>query len=174
MSIRACLNKYLWSTVEKLNMLNEEHNVSGHCISSWECIRPLFRQNFIDQLDIGATLCIYYQGQCVVDLAGGWLDLENRTKQYTHNTLQLIYSTGKGVMATALAVCVERGLLDYEERVATYWPEFGQNGKQDTKVKDLLSHRARLAVIDDNNGVLKVEDTLEGRLKKKTMNNSYF
>jgi CubicO group peptidase (beta-lactamase class C family) len=79
-----------------------------------------------------------------------------------HDTLQSIYSTGKGVMATALALCVDRGLLDYEERVTTYWPEFGQNGNQNVKVKDLLSHRAGLMVIDDD--VLKIEDTFDGKI----------
>ncbi|CAF1127205.1 unnamed protein product [Adineta steineri] len=141
-------------------MLEKEHPVSGYCATSWELIHHLFQQNFIDHLDIGATLCIYYQGQCVVNLAGGWFDLEDRTKQYTHDTLQCVYSTGKGIMATALAICIERGLLDYEERVATYWPEFGQNGKQNVKVKDLLSHRAGLAVINDDDGILNAEDIL--------------
>ncbi|CAF3837971.1 unnamed protein product [Rotaria sordida] len=146
-------------------MFDEEYIVSGHCAVSWEVIRDLFRQNFIDHLDIGATLCIYYQGKCVVDLAGGWFDFENHTRPYTHDTLQMIYSTGKGVMATALALCVQRGLLDYEERIATYWPEFGQNGKKNVKVKDLLSHRAGLVVIDDDDGLLKVEDTLDDPTK---------
>jgi CubicO group peptidase (beta-lactamase class C family) len=150
---------------ENLNMLQKEQIVSGYCAVSWENIRHLFCQNFLENLDIGATLCIYYQGQCVVDLAGGWFDIENRTRPYTHDTLQIVYSTGKGVMATALALCVQRGLLDYEEYVATYWPEFGKNGKQNVKVKDLLSHRAGWIVIDDNDGILKVEDTFDGKIK---------
>ena len=145
-------------------MSAKEQIVSGYCADSWEKIRHLFCQNFSENLDIGATLCIYHGGQCVVDLAGGWFDTENRVKPYTHDTLQMVYSTGKGVMATALALCVQRGLLDYEEYVATYWPEFGQNGKENVKVKDLLSHRAGLIVIDDNDSNLTVEDTLGGKL----------
>ena len=143
-------------------MSEKDQIVSGTCVASWAKIRDLFRQNFVENLDIGATLCIYYQGQCVVDLAGGWFDSEKHTRPYTHDTLQLVYSTGKGVMATALALCVQRGLLDYEEYVTKYWPEFGQNGKQNVKVKDLLSHRAGLVVIDDNDGILKVEDICDG------------
>ncbi len=52
-------------------MSEKDQIVSGTCVASWEKIRDLFRQNFVENLDIGATLCIYYQGQCVVDLAGG-------------------------------------------------------------------------------------------------------
>ena len=145
-------------------MSEKDQVVSGTCVASWEKIRDLFRLNFVENLDIGATLCIYYQGQCVVDLAGGWFENENHARPYTHDTLQLVYSTGKGVMATALALCVQRGLLDYEEYVATYWPEFAQNGKQNVKVKDLLSHRAGLVAIDDNDGILTVEDISDGNL----------
>ncbi|UJR20123.1 hypothetical protein I4U23_023255 [Adineta vaga] len=143
----------------------EENIVSGQCKTSWECIRQIFRQNFIEQLDVGATLCIYYKGQCVVDLAGGWFDNETHKKPYTHDTLQIVYSTGKGIIATALALCVQRGWLDYDERVATYWPEFGQNGKQNIKVKDLLSHRAGLPVVDDEDHILKLEDILDDPTK---------
>jgi CubicO group peptidase (beta-lactamase class C family) len=146
-------------------MSEKEQIVSGYCVVSWEIIRHLFCQNFLEDLDIGATLCIYYQGQCVVDLAGGLFSIGNRSRPYTHDTLQIVYSTGKGVMATALALCVQRGLLDYEEYVTTYWPEFGQNGKENVKVKDLLSHRAGLVVIDDDDGILKVEDTLDGKIE---------
>lgn len=154
-------------------MTDEDYNITGDCSVSWELIRDLFRQNFIDHLDLGATLCIYYQGKCVVDLVGGWFDSENRNRPFTRDTLQLVYSTGKGIMATALAICVERGWLAYEERVATYWPDFEQNGKQNIKVKDLLSHRAGLFVIDDDDGLLKAEDILEGNTEEE-MNCSSF
>ena len=33
-----------------------------------------------------------------------------------------------------------RGLLDYHEKVATYWPEVAQNGKADIKVRHLMAH----------------------------------
>lgn len=149
----------------------EEPIVSGYCAAAWEKIHHLFRENFRENLDIGATLCIYHQGQCVVDLAGGWFDSENRARPYTHDTLQTVYSTGKGVMATALALCVQRGLLDYEEYVATYWPEFGENGKQKVKVKDLLSHRAGLIVVDDDENTLTVEDITDGRTISQKLEN---
>ena len=146
-------------------MFDRECNITGYCSASWELIRNLFQQNFIDHLDIGATVCIYHQGQCVVDLVGGWFDNDNHNRPFTRDTLQFVYSTGKGVIATALAICVERGWIDYDERVATYWPEFCHNGKQDITVKDLLSHRAGLFVIDDDDGLLTAEDILEGRKK---------
>ena len=38
----------------------------------------------------------------------------------------------------------DRGVLDLEARVADYWPEFAQAGKEDVRVKHLLSHSAGL------------------------------
>jgi CubicO group peptidase (beta-lactamase class C family) len=39
--------------------------------------------------------------------------------------------------------------LDYDERVATYWPEFAQNGKQEVTVRQLLAHQAGLFAFDE-------------------------
>ncbi|CAM2722804.1 unnamed protein product, partial [Rotaria socialis] len=46
----------------------------------------------------------------------------------------------------AVALCVQRGLLDYSALVKTYWPEYEQNGKENTTVVDILSHRAGLTL----------------------------
>lgn len=135
------------------------YNVSGLCAASWESVRRLFCQNFIDQLDVGASLCVYHRGQCVVDLAGGRRTMEPVAQPYTHDTLQIVYSTAKGIIATAVALCVQRRWLDYDEPVSTYWPEFAQNGKEKVRLKDILSHRAGLPVVDDP---LTADDILDG------------
>ncbi|KAJ5782329.1 hypothetical protein N7457_004103 [Penicillium paradoxum] len=55
--------------------------------------------------------------------------------------LQERKTSGKEIVtALAALILVDRGLLDVEERVSTYWPEFGVNGKEDTRVWHLLSH----------------------------------
>ena len=64
------------------------------------------------------------------------------------DTLQLVFSTTKGLTAIAVALCVQRGLLDYDARVTDYWPEFAANGKGDVTVAQLLSHQAGLAIVD--------------------------
>ena len=57
------------------------------------------------------------------------------------------FSTTKGVVATALHVLADRGLLDYDDPVAKHWPEFAQTGKERVTVRDVLSHRAGLPQI---------------------------
>ena len=61
----------------------------------------------------------------------------------------LIYSATKGLAAMTLALAHSRGWLDYEERVATYWPEFAQQGKEKITVRQLLAHQAGLFAIDE-------------------------
>ena len=50
--------------------------------------------------------------------------------------------------ALCIHMLVDRGLIDVEEPVAKYWPEFAQNGKDKLPVKYLMSHSAGLQTWD--------------------------
>ena len=63
-----------------------------------------------------------------MDLWGGVRDARDGAP-WEEDTLVLVYSTSKGLAAMTLALAHSRGWLDYDERVATYWPEFAQAGK---------------------------------------------
>ena len=60
------------------------------------------------------------------------------------DTLVNVWSSTKGVTATALALLVDRGLIDYADPVVKHWPEFGENGKDKITVAQLMSHQAGL------------------------------
>ena len=53
-------------------------------------------------------------------------------------SVQCIFSSGKTIAAIVVAQMVERGHLDYNEKVHTYWPEFKNNGKEDITLADVL------------------------------------
>jgi CubicO group peptidase (beta-lactamase class C family) len=61
----------------------------------------------------------------------------------------IVYSASKGLAAMTLAIAHSRGWLDYEERVAHYWPEFAQHGKGTITVRQLLAHQAGLFAFDE-------------------------
>ena len=63
-----------------------------------------------------------------MDLWGGVRDARDG-EPWEEDTLVLVYSTSKGLAAMTLALAHSRGWLDYDERVAAYWPEFSQAGK---------------------------------------------
>jgi CubicO group peptidase (beta-lactamase class C family) len=99
----------------------------------------------------GAAVCVYHQGECVVDMWGGSKDAAGTPWQ--EDTMSVSFSTTKGVTATALHILVDRGLLDYDDPVAKYWPEFAQAGKERITVRHLLCHQAGLygirGLVDD-------------------------
>lgn len=89
----------------------------------------------------GAALCVYFQGQKVVDICMG---KKSASEDWEQDTLSVCYSTGKGVLATLAHILVSQGLVDYDQPIATYWPEFAQNGKSKISLADVLSHQSGL------------------------------
>ena len=90
----------------------------------------------------GAAVCVYHHGQCVADLWGGYSDEQGSLWQ--QNTMAPSFSTTEGVASTLLHIYADRGLIDYDARVAEYWPEFGEAGKQNITVRQVLSHQSGL------------------------------
>jgi CubicO group peptidase (beta-lactamase class C family) len=117
-------------------------DIQGTCEAPFEPVRKVFAQTFAAEgpyRNAGASLCVCLQGRCLIDLHGG----EAKASQpWTRDTLVNIWSATKGVVATAVAMLVDRGQLSYDAPVANYWPEFAQAGKQDVTVAQLLSHQA--------------------------------
>ena len=72
----------------------------------------------------------------------------DRALPYGPDALQFVFSSTKGATAACAHLLAQRGLLDFDEPVATYWPEFAQAGKGDLPVRYLLSHQAGLPVVD--------------------------
>ena len=99
----------------------------------------------------GAAVCVYHRGECMVDMWAGTRDA--RGTPWREDTLCFSYSTTKGVASTLLHILADRGQLDYDERVAKYWPEFAAGGKRDVRVRHLLAHEAGLydirSLVDD-------------------------
>jgi len=121
--------------------------VSGVVKPGFEAVREAFVENWTLRNELGAACCIYYRGEKAVDLWGG---VRNRAtgEPWEEDTMVLVFSTTKGMAGLAMALVHSRGLLDYEERVCTYWPEFAQQGKEKVTVRQLLSHQAGLYGLD--------------------------
>ncbi len=90
----------------------------------------------------GAALCVYHRGEKVVDCWGGTRDVAGNP--WEEDTLALSYSTSKGVASTLMHRCVDRGLIDYDDPVSRYWPEFAHAGKADITLRQVMCHEAGL------------------------------
>ena len=122
--------------------------IEGYVSRGFEAVRDAFEENFARRSELGAACCAFCGGESVVDLWGG---VRNKLtgEPWERDTMVVVHSATKGLSAMTLAIAHSRGWLDYEERVATYWPEFGQHGKEKVTVRQLLAHQAGLFAFDE-------------------------
>ena len=121
--------------------------IHGITAPRFRSVREAFAANFRDHGEVGAALCVYHRGRCVVDLWGGIADPATGTP-WAEDTLTHVFSTTKGFTATCAHLVAQRGDLDLDAPVADYWPEFAAAGKHHIPVRWLLSHRAGLPALD--------------------------
>jgi CubicO group peptidase (beta-lactamase class C family) len=122
--------------------------IHGHVAPGYEAVRAAFEANFERHDDVGAACCLYREGESVVDLWGGLADPATG-RAWQRDTLQIVFSATKGVTAICVNWLAERGKLDLDAPVASYWPEFGAKGKDGIPLRWVLSHRAGVPVVDD-------------------------
>ena len=107
-------------------------------------VKEAFQKNFDTMMETNsAQLAILQSGLLTCSLWAG------RDETITSDSLQVVFSTSKVVVSLATAMLVDRGLLEYDAPVSSYWPLFGQNGKENLTIRDVLQHRAGLAWADD-------------------------
>ena len=124
--------------------------IHGECDPQFSKVKETFEKLHQEDREIGSCFAVYKDGKPLVDLWGGFQD-EDRTKPWQKDNLVTVYSTTKGVAAFCIALAMEKGLLKYEEKVSTYWPEFANNGKEDITVGMLMSHQAGICSPETRN-----------------------
>ena len=120
-------------------------------------MRDQLAANLESGADCGASVAVVLDGELVVDLWGGHAD-EACTSPWERDTITNVWSSTKTVMALCTLLLVERGELDYDAPVAQYWPEFAANGKDDIRVRHLLSHTSGVSGWDQPVDVADIFD----------------
>lgn len=154
-------------------------DVHGTAEDGWEPVRTAFAQNFSRRGDVGAAFALYRHGRKVVDLWGGTAAAseggglpagesqagESQAEEsplgepWAEDTVQIIRSATKGVAAACLLLLHQRGQLDLDAPVGSYWSEFKSRGKERVTVRDVLAHRAGVPALDTP---LTPEQALDG------------
>ncbi len=116
-----------------------EPNVQGTCDPAFISVREALERNFTEHGEIGSAVCIYHQGEKVVDLWGGYQDAA-RTIPWREDTMCIMYSIAKSMCVLCVHILADRGQVDLDAPVADYWPEFAQNGKENVLVRHIISH----------------------------------
>ncbi|MEW1900971.1 serine hydrolase domain-containing protein [Streptomyces sp. NPDC086147] len=132
--------------------MNDVH-VHGTVEPGFEPVREVFAEIAAHEArDGGAQLAVYHRGRLVVDLWGG--------DGVDGDSLLALYSSSKGAMALVTALLVQDGALDLDRTVASWWPEFAAEGKGETTLRQLLSHRSGLIGTDEG---LSLEELADDR-----------
>lgn len=113
-------------------------------IQAFKQIQPQARE---DSQPGGSALAVYFQGKKVVDV---WTGLMKQDTPWQQDSMALSFSTGKAALATLVHRLADQGLLDYDQKIAHYWPEFGKNGKGDITIRHVLAHQSGLFDIRQN------------------------
>ncbi|KAI9011801.1 beta-lactamase/transpeptidase-like protein [Hyaloraphidium curvatum] len=97
--------------------------------------------------ELGSSFAAFHRGKCVVCLWGGYED-RAKTKLYGPDTLSVIFSSGKAVMAIVVAAMISQGRLSWDTKAAELWPEFAAGGKENVTLRDILTHQGGVAWLD--------------------------
>lgn len=118
---------------------NNMNAISGICDSRFDKLCEIFSANVSSGDDLGGSVAVVIGGELVVDIWGGWTDIE-KTVPWSRDTITNVWSTTKTMTALCALMLVDRGLLDVNAPVAQYWPEFEANGKHGVLVRHIMSH----------------------------------
>ena len=148
---------------------HKPYRIEGAVAPGFESVKLLYDHNMQTLAERSTQLCVYHEGQRVVDL---WATADEGNN-FSGDTLVNVFSSGKSLETIAMAWLVGKGLLSYSAKITEYWPEFGANGKGDLTVADLMRHEAGLATFNvsiigeqlftDNLKLNKVGSIIEGQ-----------
>jgi CubicO group peptidase (beta-lactamase class C family) len=112
----------------------------------------------LDRGEIGLQAAAYVGSDLVVDASAGTVAEGGDAAPVGDSTVFPIFSVTKAVTAIALHVQAERGLVEYDAPVATYWPEYGTKGKEAITVRHVLTHRAGVPQMPVDTTVERLDD----------------
>jgi CubicO group peptidase (beta-lactamase class C family) len=121
----------------------DDAEVQGTCDARFTAVRDTLAAQLRSGDDVGASIAVYWHGEPVVDIWGGWAD-EERTRPWERDTITNVWSTTKTMTFLVALMLHDRGRLDFHAPVVQYWPEFAQGGKERVEVRHVMGHTAGL------------------------------
>lgn len=111
----------------------------GTCQEPFTPLRELLDANLADGTESGASVAVVQDGELVVDLWGG---TARAGEPWREDTIVQVWSVTKPMAALTALVLADRGALDLDAPVASYWPAFR---RPDVLVRHLLAHTSGYA-----------------------------
>ena len=123
-------------------------------------LKPLLEENLEKFGELGAAVSVWHDGKPIIDLHGGFRDAQ-REHPWTSDTLVLVWSATKGIGSACVLHALQEHKIDIDRRVAEFWPEFAQAGKDKITLGELLSHQAGLCALDQRVDVLDYDAVIQ-------------
>src|SRR5436190_15104496 len=117
-------------------------DIQGTFDERFASVADVLSANLDRGADLGASACVVYDGETVVDLWGGTID--DAGTPWAEDTIINVWSTTKTMTALCVLMLADRGEIDFDAPVSKYWPEFSANGKDNVLMRHLMSHTAGL------------------------------
>jgi CubicO group peptidase (beta-lactamase class C family) len=93
--------------------------IGGFVAGGYEPVAREFARNFAERGELGAAFAAVRDGELVVDLWGGLADRDGQ-RPWNSDTLALIFSGTKGLVAVCLLMLIDRGQLELDAPVHRY------------------------------------------------------
>ena len=138
--------------------------IEGSVAPGFESVKHLYESQMRTMAEKNTQLCVYHRGEKVVDL---WAST-TQDVNFSADSLINVFSSGKSLESIAIATLVGKGLLRYDQKITEVWPEFGDNGKNDVTIADLMRHEAGLANFNTSIGL---DDLLTDNIKQNRIGN---
>ncbi|HCJ86374.1 MAG TPA: esterase, partial [Acidimicrobiaceae bacterium] len=122
--------------------------INGTASDGWEPLIDQFASNFDRYSELGASVCVTYEGETVVDVWAGDRDTEGNP--WLEDTRAVVNSCTKGAVALACHLLADRGLLDLDAPVAEIWPEFAHGAKAAVTTRMMLNHTTGVAAFRED------------------------
>ena len=134
---------------QSINARGHDYSFGGHYEPEFQPVVDAFLENFQVEDEIGAACSIVREGQTVVDIWGGWLN-GAMDEPWEGDSTVCMMSVAKGITAICFNMLMDRGLVHPDDPVIKHWPEYGQNGKENTLIRHFLDHTAAVPVLTTN------------------------
>jgi CubicO group peptidase (beta-lactamase class C family) len=105
-----------------------------------EKVKNLIEKQISQNRQIGVQVCSYQHGEQIVNSWSGKMGPSD-SRQVQNDSLFCCFSTTKGVTSTALHILADKKILEYDDLVTKYWPEFGKHGKDKITIAQAFSHQ---------------------------------
>ena len=133
-----------------------------------ERLVELFDNNFAHFGELGAAISVWQHGKPLVELDGGFRD-SKREHPWTADTIVLFWSATKGLGSACLLHALQEYGIELDQRVAEFWPEFAQAGKNEITLAQLLSHQAGLSALDQPVDILNYDAVIAALERQKPL-----